>query len=801
MLDSEDKRYPADKVFDNLTENSDIYEKNRKLNLNADADTNVNADVDLNADADTEVDADVDLDANANVNADTDRNADADADANVDLGLKKNADTYARMNADKDADTEADADVDADADADADDDADSNVGAVVINEKVDVDVDIDAKVDVDVNFHTNADANMDSNAKVDADVATATDSNEGANVDLNKNEDQPSDADADANSKSIASAVNINAKVDLDVDIDAKVDVDVDFHTSADANMDTNAKVDADVDTATGSNAGANADSNEDEDQPSDEDSSENEVINPYEPTTTPESELALATSLGYPEGWRVIRTVPHPGVNEIGAVDLMGAVETYLRPHFPVSVTNMDLRRRIFTHRDIIRTSGKAGADVFYNHAAAMEKALDFIDGSYGGFGKGQELKEKPLYVKGEEVRVNFEGRWYAAVCTGYRRYDDEIRYSVIYKIDNAKQTGISKDLIMKPPIKSKKKPMLLSPIGSISKKKVSNKTKGRHTPQLSPPPTKFKSQFLSSLTKKELNQFAKAAKNHGFPQGWLVHAKKENRYKIWGPDGTSYGGKGVALKALRDMEEGDALLDEEKEEKEEEIKGESGDSNGNDSVKQVGESSDEEEIKPPPKKKRKKIPPKSAKKRVRDVPEENNKSPKNGNFVESPSKKKIKLAPSKSVARKQNSKKMTKKTNMTVVSNRDTPTISKKVKRVRPPRSMSNGSTLALSPPPAENDDDDPPWRTSGHSYIGRSVRLSYSDGGSGRKSKRKQIGMVAGWLAATDVDSLGKPAYVCEQTGEPRELFHVTFDPIEDDDILFVDLEEFELKGKFI
>jgi len=76
----------------------------------------------------------------------------------------------------------------------------------------------------------------------------------------------------------------------------------------------------------------------------------------------------------------------------------------------------------------------------------------------------------------------------------------------------------------------------------------------------------------------------------------------------------------------------------------------------------------------------------------------------------------------------------------------------------------------------------DGDPPWRTTGHEYIGRSVVYSHEHRTSGtRTAKINQNGIVMGWIAETDKDSQGDPGYVSDKTGKPAALFYVQFEDL--------------------
>lgn len=94
------------------------------------------------------------------------------------------------------------------------------------------------------------------------------------------------------------------------------------------------------------------------------------------------------------------------------------------------------------------------------------------------------------------------------------------------------------------------------------------------------------------------------------------------------------------------------------------------------------------------------------------------------------------------------------------------------------------------------------DPPWRTSGHEYIGRRIIWNTIIQKSvTRKVSVEQQGIVRGWISKTDTDSNGESAFVSEQTNEPANLFYVIFDeapnhPYSPSLLATQDLEEFEV-----
>lgn len=94
------------------------------------------------------------------------------------------------------------------------------------------------------------------------------------------------------------------------------------------------------------------------------------------------------------------------------------------------------------------------------------------------------------------------------------------------------------------------------------------------------------------------------------------------------------------------------------------------------------------------------------------------------------------------------------------------------------------------------------DPPWRTTGHDYLGRSVLWTTEHKVSARRKVTiEQVGKITGWIGETDVDKAGEPGFVSEKTGKPAQLFHVEFDddPYHQYASLLVssqDLEEYEV-----
>jgi len=75
--------------------------------------------------------------------------------------------------------------------------------------------------------------------------------------------------------------------------------------------------------------------------------------------------------------------------------------------------------------------------------------------------------------------------------------------------------------------------------------------------------------------------------------------------------------------------------------------------------------------------------------------------------------------------------------------------------------------------------DDMGDPPWRTSGHEWIGRQVSWVSEHKVSGTRTVTvEQVGTIEGYIKSTDVDKEGNPGFISESTGKPADLFHVVF-----------------------
>jgi hypothetical protein len=100
-------------------------------------------------------------------------------------------------------------------------------------------------------------------------------------------------------------------------------------------------------------------------------------------------------------------------------------------------------------------------------------------------------------------------------------------------------------------------------------------------------------------------------------------------------------------------------------------------------------------------------------------------------------------------------------------------TPASNKKVKRTRAPKEDEFWE---------DQEGDDPPWRITGHEFIGKKIDVD------------SNIGLIVGWIAETDVDKNGQPGYVSESDGKPAALFHVQFET--NSNLETQDFDEFEV-----
>ena len=142
-----------------------------------------------------------------------------------------------------------------------------------------------------------------------------------------------------------------------------------------------------------------------------------------FKPTTTPHSERILANTLGYPKSWHVVRFVPHPLLLPLSDK----------QPNKGTSTSN--------TFQDIIYAGDPEVADAYFNHTAAMDAAMSWVDGENNNNtpspfdDEGGQLlpleRELMEFEEGDEVQVYYEQdcKWYHATIIEVIPYRDDVR------------------------------------------------------------------------------------------------------------------------------------------------------------------------------------------------------------------------------------------------------------------------------------------------------------------------------------------------------------------------------------
>jgi hypothetical protein len=133
-------------------------------------------------------------------------------------------------------------------------------------------------------------------------------------------------------------------------------------------------------------------------------------------PTVTDLQSRQLAAALGYPNGWRVVRT------QEDGC----------------------------FVDR-IYSAKPGSGCDTWFNHAGAMEAASSWeaTDKSPYAYKGGHLLPMKPLFDKDDKVQVLYQGEWWDAKILRRKEYPGIFKYQVFYPSDSSRQGGVEEYLI----------------------------------------------------------------------------------------------------------------------------------------------------------------------------------------------------------------------------------------------------------------------------------------------------------------------------------------------------------------
>lgn len=142
-------------------------------------------------------------------------------------------------------------------------------------------------------------------------------------------------------------------------------------------------------------------------------------------PTKTDRRAQHLAAALGYPEGWRVVRTIEKTATHPVIILD------------------------RIYAG-DPEATEG--GCDCWFHHAAAQRAAAAWEENGRNPHATkgGHLLPRQAKFNKGDKVQAFFEDEWWDAKIV--RRKEHPVlgwRYQVHYAADKSKQSGVPEEFI----------------------------------------------------------------------------------------------------------------------------------------------------------------------------------------------------------------------------------------------------------------------------------------------------------------------------------------------------------------
>jgi len=289
-------------------------------------------------------------------------------------------------------------------------------------------------------------------------------------------------------------------------------------------------------------------------------------------------AQIRLARAMGYPPGWRVVRTL------------IQVPIPNYLAHKMGVT-NNISTNSSTMTAvKDRIYAGDPASLpDGYYNHAAALEAASkfswrpeyddviwhnnddDYDDNEFcstshrnkGGQLKGREAQ----FEEGDVVEVLYdddedeEPVWYEATVLKKIEYQDDIRYNVHYHVDDAVQNNVREEKIRataKTQSKKKKKAKKQKvssvledidsptdatpkrkpgrPKGSANKKSSAAKATAatKKSPKKKPGRPKKKVEYTAEQLR--------AAKDMGLPRGWAVVKEGDFSSIMKDPEGKKY-------------------------------------------------------------------------------------------------------------------------------------------------------------------------------------------------------------------------------------------------------------------
>jgi hypothetical protein len=291
-------------------------------------------------------------------------------------------------------------------------------------------------------------------------------------------------------------------------------------------------------------------------------------------------AQIRLARAMGYPPGWRVVRTLIQVPIPDYLARKMGVTNKSTASSDFGSSSTMTAVKDRIYAGDPASQPDG------YYNHAAALEASSklpwrpeyddviwhnnddDYDDNEYcstshrnkGGQLRGREAQ----FEEGDVVEVLYdededeEPVWYEATVLKKIEYQDDIRYNVHYHVDDAVQNNVREEKIRataktksKKKKKAKKQKTTTSELEDIEShdptpKKKSGRPKGsankkspaaaaaKKSPKIKPGKPKKKMEY----TAEQLS----AAKEMGLPRGWAVIKEGDFSSIMRDPEGKKY-------------------------------------------------------------------------------------------------------------------------------------------------------------------------------------------------------------------------------------------------------------------
>jgi hypothetical protein len=176
-------------------------------------------------------------------------------------------------------------------------------------------------------------------------------------------------------------------------------------------------------------------------------------------PTRTDVRARHLAAALGYPDGWRVVRTVEaQPPTAATSATSTTPSLAAVVEKEEPIPATPAAL---VIVDR-IHAGDPTTDCDCWFHHAAAQQAAATWIDDDDDyppddgtandpfGHSGGHLLPRVAKYYKGDAVQALFQDEWWdAKIVRSKQHASGEFRYQVHYAADRSKQSGVPEECL----------------------------------------------------------------------------------------------------------------------------------------------------------------------------------------------------------------------------------------------------------------------------------------------------------------------------------------------------------------